>query len=141
MPCTEPPGAAVARFCRSFQTWKTGSPAFLCFQIFSRQITAIFGSGDALYFDFAVRYFRIYLFCVFIVGPQLLCTQFFPSIGKGGVGLFISLLRRMFLLLPLVLVFPVFWGIDGVLWAGPVADGLAGIISLLLVKREMKKWE
>ena len=47
----------------------------------------------------------------------------------------------MFLLLPLVLVFPVFWGIDGVLWAGPVADGLAGIISLLLVKREMKKWE
>lgn len=115
--------------------------AFLCFQIFPRQIITIFGGGDELYFDFAVRYFRIYLFCIFIVGLQLLCAQFFPSIGKGGIGVFVSLLRRAFLLLPLILIFPVFWGIDGVLWAGPVADGLAGIISLLLVRREMKKWQ
>lgn len=114
--------------------------AFLCFQIFPRQITSVFGSGDELYFEFAVRYFRIYLFCIFIVGLQLLCSQFFPSIGKGGVGLFISLLRRVFLLLPMILIFPVFMGIDGVLWAGPLADGFAGVISLLLVIREMKKW-
>ncbi|MGN1074901.1 MAG: MATE family efflux transporter [Eubacteriales bacterium] len=114
--------------------------AFLCFQIFPRQITALFGSGDALYFEFAIRYFRIYLFGVFIVGLQLLCTQFFPSIGKGGMGLFVSLLRRLFLLLPLVLILPLFMGIDGVLWSGPAADGLAGVISLLLVRREMRQW-
>ncbi|MGN0971505.1 MAG: MATE family efflux transporter, partial [Aristaeellaceae bacterium] len=114
--------------------------AFLCFQLFPRQIIAIFGGGDALYVEFAVRYFRIYLFCIFIVGLQLLCAQFFPSIGKGGMGVIGSLLRRAFLLLPLVLVFPMFWGIDGVLWAGPVADGLAGVLSLLLVFQEMRKW-
>lgn len=56
--------------------------AFLCFQLFPHQLTAIFGGGDAMYFAFAARYFRIHLFCTFIVGPQLLCTQFFPSIGK-----------------------------------------------------------
>lgn len=56
--------------------------AFLCFQLFPHQITAIFGGGDAMYFAFAARYFRIHLFCTFIVGPQLLCTQFFLSIGK-----------------------------------------------------------
>lgn len=56
--------------------------AFLSFQLFPNQITAIFGGGDAMYFAFAARYFRIHLFCTFIVGPQLLCTQFFPSIGK-----------------------------------------------------------
>ena len=105
-----------------------------------RQIISIFGGGDELYFEFAVRYFRIYLFCIFIVGLQLLCAQFFPSIGKGGIGVFVSLLRRAFLLLPLVLIFPLIWGIDGVLWAGPVADGLAGIISLLLVRHEMNRW-
>ncbi|MGN1136273.1 MAG: MATE family efflux transporter [Oscillospiraceae bacterium] len=115
--------------------------SFFCFQIFPRQITAIFGGGSELYFEFAVRYFRIYLFCTFIVGLQLLCTQFFPSIGKGGMGLIISLLRRVFLLLPMILIFPLFFGIDGVLWAGPIADGLAGVISLLLVAHEMKKWE
>lgn len=114
--------------------------AFLCFQLLPRQSISIFGGGDELYFEFAVRYFRIYLFCIFIVGLQLLCAQFFPSIGKGGIGVFVSLLRRAFLLLPLVLIFPLIWGIDGVLWAGPVADGLAGIISLLLVRHEMNRW-
>lgn len=114
--------------------------AFLCFQLFPNQITAIFGGGDAMYFAFAARYFRIHLFCTFIVGPQLLCTQFFPSIGKGGKGVVVSLLRRVFLLLPMLLIFPLFLGIDGVLWAGPVADGLAGVISLLLVRHKMKKW-
>lgn len=114
--------------------------AFLSFQLFPNQITAIFGGGDAMYFAFAARYFRIHLFCTFIVGPQLLCTQFFPSIGKGGKGVVVSLLRRVFLLLPMLLIFPLFLGIDGVLWAGPVADGLAGVISLLLVRHEMKKW-
>lgn len=42
--------------------------AFACFQIFPRRIISVFGSGDALYYDFAVRYFHIFLFCTFIVG-------------------------------------------------------------------------
>lgn len=114
--------------------------AFLCFQIFPRQIISMFGSGDELYYEFALRYFHIFLFCTFIVGAQILCAQFFPSIGKGGIGTIVSLSRQVFFLLPLVLIFPLFWGIDGVLWAGPIADGLAGILALLLVRHEMKSW-
>ena len=37
-------------------------------------------------------------------------------------------------------IFLLFWGIDGVLWAGPAADGLSGILVLILVHREMKSW-
>lgn len=114
--------------------------AFLCFQIFPRQIIGIFGQGDALYYEFALRYFHIFLFCTFIVGAQILCAQFFPSIGKGGIGTVVSLSRQVFFLLPLVIVFPFIWGIDGVLWAGPIADGLSGLLALLLVRREMKTW-
>ena len=113
--------------------------AFLCFQIFPRQIISVFGNGDDLYYDFALRYFHIFLFCTFIVGAQILCAQFFPSIGKGGIGTVVSLSRQVFFLLPLVIIFPLFWGIDGVLWAGPIADGLSGVLALLLVRREMKK--
>lgn len=116
------------------------SAAFLCFQIFPRQIISIFGQGDVLYYEFALRYFHIFLFCTFIVGAQILCAQFFPSIGRGGIGTVVSLSRQVFFLLPLVIVFPLIWGIDGVLWAGPIADGASGILALLLVKREMKKW-
>lgn len=114
--------------------------AFLCFQLFPRQIISVFGSGNALYYEFALRYFHIFLFCIFIVGAQILSAQFFPSIGKGGIGTVVSLSRQVFFLLPLVIVFPLLWGIDGVLWAGPIADGLSGILALLLVRREMKKW-
>lgn len=114
--------------------------AFLCFQIFPRQIISLFGQGDALYYEFALRYFHIFLFCTFIVGAQILCAQFFPSIGKGGIGTVVSLSRQVFFLLPLVIIFPLVWGIDGVLWAGPIADGASGILALWLVRREMKKW-
>lgn len=114
--------------------------AFLCFQIFPNQIISIFGEGDALYYEFALKYFHIFLFCTFIVGAQILCAQFFPSIGKGGVGTIVSLSRQVFFFLPLVIIFPLIWGIDGVLWAGPIADGASGILALLLVRREMKKW-
>lgn len=114
--------------------------AFLCFQIFPRQIISVFGSGDAMYYEFALQYFHIFLFSTFIVGVQILSAQFFPSIGKGGIGTVVSLSRQVFFLLPLIIIFPLFWGIDGVLWAGPIADGLAGILALLLVRREMGKW-
>lgn len=114
--------------------------AFLCFQIFPRQIISVFGSGDAMYYEFALQYFHIFLFSTFIVGIQILSAQFFPSIGKGGIGTVVSLSRQVFFLLPLIIIFPLFWGIDGVLWAGPIADGLAGILALLLVRREMRKW-
>lgn len=114
--------------------------AFICFQVFPMRIISVFGEGDALYHEFALRYFRIFLFCTFIVGAQILCAQFFPSIGKGGVGTVVSLSRQVFFLLPLVVIFPLIWGIDGVLWAGPIADGASGLLALFLVRREMRKW-
>lgn len=114
--------------------------AFLCFQIFPRQIISVFGEGNELYYDFALRYFHIFLFCVFIVGAQILCAQFFPAIGKGGIGTVVSLSRQVLFLLPLVIVFPLIWGIDGVLWAGPIADGMSGALALLLVRREIKSF-
>ena len=38
--------------------------------------------------------------------------------------------------MPLVLIFPLFWGIDGVMYAGPIADGAAAILAFILVYRE-----
>ena len=116
--------------------------AFLCFQLIPRPIINVFGSSDdPIYYEFALKYFHIFLFCTFIVGLQILSAQFFPSIGKGGVGTIVSLSRQVFCLLPLALIFPLFWGIDGVLWAGPIADGVSGVLALLLVRCEMRKWK
>ena len=52
------------------------------FQFFPRQIIAIFGTGDELYFEFSVKFMRIFLFMVITNGVQLISSNFFSAIGK-----------------------------------------------------------
>ena len=54
-------------------------------------------------------------------------------------GLLLSMTRQVFFLIPLILILPLFFGIDGVLYAGPIADGVAFLVSVILVSLEMKK--
>ncbi|MBS7007724.1 MATE family efflux transporter [Anaerostipes sp.] len=112
------------------------SAAFVCFQLLPRQIVSIFGEGSPAYFHFAERYFRIYLFMVFINGLQPVVSNFFSSIGKAWKGIFLSLTRQILFLLPLILILPVFLGIDGVMYAGPVADGIAAVTAFFLGRHE-----
>ncbi len=112
--------------------------AFACFQIFPRQITSIFGSGDELYFTFAEKYFRIFLSLVCVNFIQLMASNFFTSIGKARVGAFVALTRQILILLPLLLVLPSFMGIDGVMYAGPIADAIAVALSLIFLAREWR---
>lgn len=113
--------------------------AFLLFQIFPVQILKIFGSGDQLYFAFGTRYLRIYMFCIFISGIQILTSNFFPAIGKARQGILLSLSRQAFLQVPLLLILPYFFGINGILFAGAVSDGLAGLLALAMMVRQMKR--
>lgn len=112
--------------------------AFLIFQIFPRQIIGLFGNGSEMYFAFAVRYFRIYAFFNFINNIQPLSSNFFTSIGKPTKGVFLGLTRQIIFLLPLIVIFPRFLGIDGIMYAGPIADFMAAAISALLLMRELK---
>lgn len=113
--------------------------SFFCFQIFPRQIVSIFGTGSELYFEFAEKYFRIYLLFTFINGIQPLTSNFFTSIGKAKMGIVMSLTRQIIFLLPLILILPTFFGIDGVMYAGPIADAAAVILAGCFAWREMKK--
>lgn len=113
--------------------------AFLCFQLFPRQIVSIFGQGDEAYFQFAERYFRIYMMLVFTIGIQPITANFFTSIGKAKKGILLSMTRQIFFLLPLILIFPIFFGIDGVMYAGPIADAAAAILAFLLIRNELTK--
>lgn len=107
--------------------------AFLLFQFFPRPIISIFGVGEELYFQFAERYLRIYLFMVFTFGMQPITVNYFTSIGSVKQGIFLSSSRQGFLLLPLLLLLPLKFGLNGVLFAGPIADGLAAILSIIMV--------
>lgn len=134
-------------YARVRETYKKAATAvtvvcvisFLCFQIFPRQIVSIFGTGSELYFTFAEKYFRIYLLFTFINGIQPLTSNFFTSIGKAKIGVVMSLTRQIIFLLPLILILPVFFGIDGVMYAGPIADAAAVALAGHFAWREMKR--
>lgn len=116
-----------------------GCVCFLCFQIFPRQIVSVFGSGSEEYFRFSERYFRIYMLMTFVNGIHPTCTQFFTAMGRAKLGAVVSLTRQILFLLPLILIFPLFMGIDGVMYAGPIADGTAAAVAIFFAVREMKK--
>ncbi len=113
--------------------------AFLGFQIFPRQITSMFGSGEELYYQFSIQYFRTFMFCTFINGLQPLTANFFTSIGKSTRGILLSMTRQLIFLVPLVVILPMLMGIDGVIYAGPVADGAAGILAIYMVWKEFRR--
>ena len=112
---------------------------FLSFQIFPRQIVSIFGSGSEQYFHFADRYLEIFMFMTFANGIQPMSSGFFTSIGKAKLGIVMSLTRQVLFLLPLILIFPLFMGIDGVMYAGPIADAAAAVIAIVFAYRQLKK--
>ena len=112
--------------------------AFLCFQFFPRQIIGIFGSGSEEYLHFAERYFRIFLFFTFLNGIQPVSSNFFTSIGAPKKGIFLSLTRQIIFLLPLLLIFPYLFGIDGVMYTAPIADLAAASVSIVMGVREFK---
>lgn len=111
-----------------------GLVVFLAFQIFPTKIVSIFGSGEELYYEFAAKYMRIYLMFVFVQTVQPLSVNYFTGIGNMKQGVLISLSRQGFLLLPMLVIFPIiFNGINGILYAGPVSDAIACVLALSMV--------
>ena len=62
------------------------------------------------------------MFLTLINGIQPVTANFSSSIGKAQLGVFMSLTRQILFLLPLIVIFPLIFGIDGVMYAGPIAD-------------------
>lgn len=110
---------------------------FLCFQLFPHQIVSIFGTGSDLYFQFAERYLKIFMFMTFANGIQPMSSGFFTSIGKAKLGIVMSLTRQVLFLLPLIIIFSLILGIDGVMYAGPIADAAAFVLAILFTRREL----
>ncbi|MBE5960862.1 MAG: MATE family efflux transporter [Lachnospiraceae bacterium] len=115
--------------------------AFVLFQFAPRQIISIFGNGSEMYYEFATKYFKIFLFFTFLNFIQPLSSNFYTAIGKSAKGIFLSLTRQIIFLLPLLVIIPRFIGIDGIMYSGPIADLMAGVVSILMVGIELRRKE
>ena len=111
---------------------------FLAFQLCPQYIVAIFGSGDALYEEFAEKTMRTFLFMIVLNGVQMVISNYFSAIGKPLKGVLLSLTRQLLLIVPLMLILPLFFGLEGVLYAAPITDFVAFLFALTLVLIEFK---
>ena len=112
--------------------------AFILFQTIPDKLIAIFGKGDSNYIEFACLTFRTYLLCCICSGIQIPSGIFFQAIGKSMKSAILSLSRQILLLIPGMIIFSSIWGLMGILYAGPVADLVAFVLSSTLLAFEMK---
>ncbi len=112
--------------------------AFILFQTIPDKLIALFGSGDEKYIEFACITFRVYLMLCIFNGIQIPASIFFQAIGKSTKSAILSLSRQIVFLVPAMIILSKIFGLMGVLSAGPVADGLAFLISTTLLIFEVK---
>lgn len=112
--------------------------ATVIFQLCPQVIINLFGQGDEIYNEFAQRCFKEFLIFTVLQGVQISSSIFLQSIGKSIKSAILSLSRQIGFLIPALIILSMLFGIDGVLRAGPVADGLACILAVILITMEMK---
>ena len=112
--------------------------AFILFQTIPHKLILIFGNGDENYIEFACLAFRTYLLLCICNGIQIPSGIFFQAIGKSTKSAILSLSRQIIILIPSILILSKIFGIMGVLYAGPVADGVAFLLAVTILVIEIK---
>lgn len=108
-------------------------------QLAPHLVLSLFGKENQTFTDFAVRCLRIYLGGIFCAGFQIVSTNYFQATGQPLKASLLSMLRQLILLIPLLLILPLFFGLNGLLYAGPCADIGSAVIVALFILPEMRK--
>ncbi len=108
-------------------------------QLAPHLVLSLFGKENQTFTDFAVRCLRIYLGGIFCAGFQIVSTNYFQATGQPLKASLLSMLRQLILLIPMLLILPLFFGLNGLLYAGPCADIGSAVIVALFILPEMRK--
>ena len=116
-----------------------GALAFCLFEFYPQAVINLFGSEEGLYNEFAQKCFRIFLMlCVCNAFHAIACV-FFQAVGASASAAVLSMLRQIVVVVPAMLLLPLVMGVDGVLWAGPLADSIAFIAALVMILRKLRE--
>ncbi len=102
-------------------------------ELFPDLIINLFGVDSELYLQFARLTFRIFLLCVTFTCVIKVISIFFQAVGEPLKATVVSLIRDIICFVPLALLLPTFMGVEGVLWAAPIADVVSIIVAIALV--------
>ena len=112
---------------------------FIISEVFPGPATALFTSDPTLK-ELASNCLRKMNVVFFIVGFQMVSTNFFQSLGMVGRSILLSLSRQLLFLVPLVWILPRTFGIDGVWYSFPVSDLMAATLTTILLIPLLRKF-
>ena len=117
------------------------STGFIICELFPHAVSAVFTSDGQL-IDMASRGVRIGIAMFPLVGAQIVIGNFFQSIGKAKISIFLSLTRQLLYLLPGLIILPRYMGLDGIWTCMPVSDFFAfvtAVVALWIYVKKLKR--
>jgi len=111
---------------------------FLFIMGFPQGFIQLFNKTDQNLISMGVKALRIFLLMLPLVGFQIVGTGYFFAVGKAKEAMFLSLIRQLLVLIPLVVILPRFFGLIGIFAAGPLSDAIAFVLTTLLLGIEFK---
>lgn len=106
--------------------------AFAILNIFPHFFVSVFSKNKELV-DLTAKLLPVYCGAVWIFGIQMGAQRTFVALGKAATSIFVALLRKVILLIPLALIFPLVIGVNGIFWAEPVASTVSALTSFILL--------
>ncbi len=113
---------------------------FVLTQFFTVNLIKIFNSDPEL-LKVASYGMKVFLSMMPLLGAQIVSANYFQAVGKAPKAMFLSLLRQVIVLIPLLIILPKFYGLKGVWFAGPIADAVAFVVTALFLFLEMRHLE
>ncbi|WP_288478593.1 MATE family efflux transporter [uncultured Clostridium sp.] len=111
---------------------------WLVVQLAPQLLIKIFNNDPEL-LEIAKNGLRIYLLFIPVIGLQIISSNYFQSVGKAKISMFLSLLRQVILLIPFMIILPRIFGLNGIWMAGAISDLLSAIITCCIFYNSLKK--
>ena len=110
---------------------------FIVSKVWPRQIIGIFNKNPEL-IDMGVHAMGIFFTFIPLVGIQMISSGYFQAVGKPRQATILGLSRQVFIFIPILLIFPRIWGLEGVWWSGPISDLGAFLLTSTWIWFEIK---
>ena len=107
-------------------------------RLFPMQLISIFNAEDAELIAFGSHALKVFLIFMPIIGFQIVSSNYFQAVGKPVQAGLLSLSRQVLILIPAMLILPRFYGVEGVLYAGPLSDLVSSVITGLFLYFELR---
>lgn len=133
-------------FTRLFSTLKKAAVSATVVTVIGSAVGALFPAAiasmfmqDAAQISCAVVCLRITALMFWIVGYQIVVTNFFQSLGMAAKSVFLSLTRQIIFMIPMLLILPPVWGLNGVWACFPVCDFLSAVVATVFLIVQVKR--